>query len=180
MRINIWDPVAQAYQTYGSVGFPEILPGMAMWIKPQASYPAEEISVTNPPTAYSPLDYGKLYRLLKPSGDRYDQDANCPISLTTGWNMIGSPYLASTVLATATVTYQGQTKTFAQASSGSDNEKWIEGYAWMWDAAAGAINPASGYKLVHPAQSGALRTIDPWRGYWIKAHRDCTLTLSAP
>lgn len=180
MRINIWDPAAQMYRTYGAAGFPTMLPGMAMWIQPQSSYPAEGIDQSDPPTPVSTgdvLDFSKLYRLLKPTGDLYSQNADCAIDLVAGWNMIGSPYQQSTSLASATVTRLGVTKTFAQASA-SGSDKWIAGYVWMWDAAAGAANPANGYKLVQPGT--ARTTIDPWRGHWIKVYKDCTLVLSAP
>lgn len=185
LHINIWNPVTQKYDSYGTNGssLPQLQPGMAMWIQPEAAYPAEGIQPSSPPTPVSAtdiLDYNKQYRLLKPVWDAgaqlYSQTSPCPIALKAGWNQMGSPYLLSTGLASSTVTYQGQTVSFNQATENG----WVKGYAWMWDPAAGARSAAQGYKLVHPSASGALRTIDPWRGYWIKAVVDCTLTLSAP
>ncbi|MBI2844315.1 MAG: S8 family serine peptidase [Armatimonadetes bacterium] len=176
MQIVRWDPEQGAYLRYGQGNFTLIGPGNAVWIKPTTSYPVEDIDSSNMPSPVDP-DYPVSatlrYRLLKPFGKLWSQQTECGITLKTGWNQIGSPYLSKTELGSASVIYGGTTMTIAEAAS----KQLIRNYAWMWDPVS------QGYKLVHPTRQAPdvySRTLDPWRGYWIRSFVDCTLVLAPP
>ncbi|MEN6370895.1 MAG: hypothetical protein ABFD64_02690 [Armatimonadota bacterium] len=175
MQIVRWDPEQRTYMSYGDTYFPQLTTGNAVWILPKSQYPAETIAESD---LVSPVDsslsivIGNQYRLLRPFGRLYDQQQDCEIVLKQGWNQIGSPYMVPTLLKDATVIYQGNVASIDQAAANG----WIRNYAWMWDPATQQAD-----KLIHPTRSDAYkRTIDPWRGYWIRALVNCTLVLKAP
>lgn len=177
MQIVKWDPEQRTYLWYGDTYFPPLTAGSTVWILPSALYPSEAVDTDNLPSPVNPDDpdeaivTSRQYRLLKPFGRLWDQQTSCEIPLKQGWNQIGSPYLSATEISRATVIYQGSTATLDQAAS----RGWIRNYAWMWDPATQQS------RLIHPTRPDAYkRTIDPWRGYWIRSFVNCTLVLAPP
>jgi len=174
MQIVKWDPGQRMYLRYGETAFPPVYPGSAVWIYPNAQYPSESVDPLNPPWPVDPdypVNLASRYRLLKPFGRLWDQRSSCEVALRAGWNQFGSPYLASTELGRVRVSYQGQIVSLDQAAQNG----WIRNYAWMWDPAAQT------YRLVHATRPDAYaRTLDPWRGYWIRSFVDCSLVVAAP
>ncbi|MDW8320420.1 MAG: hypothetical protein RMM08_03560, partial [Armatimonadota bacterium] len=64
--------------------------------------------------------------------------------------------------------------TLAQAQQAG----WIEDYAWGWQQDAN--DPSRGsYVLIYDASliPGIRNTLEPWKGYWIKANVECELIL---
>ena len=176
MTIYRWDPVAKVYLRYGSGTFPAVGAGTALWIKPAFSYPAETYDTLNPPYPVDP-DYipsaGNSYRLFKPFGTLWPQTSDCEISLKAGWNMVGSPFLTPVDLSSVKVKVGAATYTLDQAASASP--VIVRNYMWMFDPVSQI------YRLTHSTRPDAYsRTVDPWRGYWIRAFQDCTLVLPAP
>lgn len=174
MQIARWDPVERTYLRYGDNYFPPLDPGAAVWVYPGASYPAEAVDTANVPSPADP-DYpvsaSSRYRLFKPYGRLWDAATDCELVMKTGWNQFGSPYLSSVQLSRVKVAYQGKTVSIDQAAQNG----WIRNYAWMWDVASQT------YKLVHTFRPDTFsRTIDTWRGYWIKLLVDCVVILPAP
>lgn len=175
MQIVRWDPEQLTYMSYGETYFNQIGAGNAVWILPNALYPSESVSsayLPSPVDPQYPVSAARQYRLLRPFGRLYDQKQDCEITLKQGWNQIGLPYLAPTLLKDAKVVYQGNETTIDQAAANG----WIRNYAWMWDPVTQQAD-----KLIHPTRSDAYkRTLDPWRGYWIRALVDCRLVLKSP
>jgi hypothetical protein len=174
LQLVRWDPVQRVYLRYGQTYFPPIEAASAVWIYPSALHPWETLDPLNLPWPVDlshPINASLQYRLLKPFGTLLDPTAGCAVAIRGGWNQFGSPYLNSTQLSSAQVIYQGQTVSLEQASSNG----WIRNYAWMWDPVL------QDYRLIHPTRPDAYsRTIDPWRGYWIRSFVDCSLILAAP
>lgn len=174
MQIIKWDPVERTYLRYGDNYFSPLGAGAAMWVYPSALYPDEAVDPDNPPSAADsdyPVSASQRYRLYKPFGRLFDPSTQCEIVVKTGWNQFGSPYLSPVQFSGINVVYQGQTMTIAQAAQNG----WIRDYAWMW-------HPTSqSYKLIHASRPDAFaRTLDTWRGHWIRSFVDCVLVLPAP
>jgi hypothetical protein len=82
-----------------------------------------------------------------------------PIPLKEGWNMIGTPFNFPLNLYGLKVIDGGATIDIAAAQSG--NNPALGGALWTYES--------GGYQLAY--------TLDPWRGYWIRAFRDVTLLV---
>ena len=57
--------------------------------------------------------------------------------------------------------------------AGAARKGWVSSYAWAYE-------PGKGYVLVHERAAGALRQLEPWSGYWVKAGTECELLLPLP
>ncbi|MDH7602235.1 MAG: hypothetical protein QHI38_08825, partial [Armatimonadota bacterium] len=197
MQIVRWDPTSMTYFRYGTQGlFPDLLPGHAIWIKPAATYPAENISLTDVENGLialgnpeAPVNERKKYRLIKPFVKDYPVDASgnmlpCTISLKAGWNQFGNIFFnwkkdatgkivsprqdVGIPIAELSVRYLGQTKSLADAAKAG----WIRDYAWRYDAVRRQ------YVLVHATAAGAETVLKAWSGYWIRAFVDCELIIN--
>jgi hypothetical protein len=51
---------------------------------------------------------------------------------------------------------------------------WVEDFLWSWNGEA--------YEMVYDSSvvPGIASSLEPFRGYWIQAHRDLTLVLPPP
>jgi hypothetical protein len=94
------------------------------------------------------------------------------IDLQPGWNLVASPFATpvSWSLDEIRVRSEGVEKTLREAQAAG----WMEDFAWGWDGNA--------YSLVYHAGvlPGVASTLEPFRGYWVQAHRPATLVLSPP
>lgn len=94
-------------------------------------------------------------------------------SLSTGWNLIGYPFLMPMVLDWNGIRVRdaatGTTTTLADAVQ----RGWLDEVMWTYQG-------ADGYRPVHPTLSGALNILEPWQGYYVKATQPLQLTLPAP
>lgn len=147
LRIAWWDPVAGTYRVGNEVTALE--PGKAYWVRLPA-----------------PVD-----RLL--SGVK----APSTIRLQPGWNLFGIPQAQGAVVwdvQQIRVRKDEQILTLAQAQQAG----WIEDYAWGWQQDANDPNRGS-YVLIYDANliPGIQNTLQPWKGYWIKANVECELIL---
>lgn len=171
MQIVRWDPVQKTYLRYGETYFPALEAGSAVWINPNSMYPSETYDAVNPPYQVDPeivVNPTLKYRLLKPFGTLWDTTRDCDITIHAGWNQMGTPFLTSSAISGIKVTYQGKTVSLEQAASSG----WIRNYLWMWDSTT------QSYKLIHATRPDAYsKTLDPWRGYWIRSFVECTLTV---
>ncbi|MGQ9580459.1 MAG: hypothetical protein ACUVT8_05880 [Armatimonadota bacterium] len=197
MQIVRWDPVSMSYLRYGTQGvFPDLLPGYAIWIKPRATYPAENIAIFDVENGLislgnpeAPVSERKKYRLIKPFVRDYPRDESgnllpCSISLKAGWNQFGNIFFnwkkdatgaevtpkqdVGIPISELTVRYMGQTKSITEAAKAG----WIRDYAWRYDA----VNRK--YVLVHGSAAGAEQVLKAWYGYWIRAFVDCELIIN--
>ncbi|MGC8783251.1 MAG: CARDB domain-containing protein [Armatimonadota bacterium] len=147
LRIAWWDPVAGAYRTANDITALE--PGKAYWVRLPA-----------------PAD-----RLL--SGVK----APSTIRLQPGWNLFGVTQAQGAVVwdvQQIRVRKDQQILTLAEAQQAG----WVEDYAWGWQQDANDPNRGS-YVLIYDANliPGIRNTLEPWKGYWIKANVECELIL---
>lgn len=119
--------------------------------------------------------YGGGTLNVAPSGNPVSQTSNQLIHLDPGWNQIGCPFTSSVNWGALRVRVGTETLDLPSAAA----RGWVYSYGWGFEQSA--ANPYTGqYLLVDPSRNGALTTIDPWRGYWIKAMRDCYLVVPPP
>lgn len=147
LRIAWWDPVAGAYRTANDITALE--PGKAYWVRLPAA----------------------VERLL--SGVK----APSIIRLQPGWNLFGVTQAQGAVVwdvQQIRVRKDQQILTLAEAQQAG----WIEDYAWGWQQDANDPNRGS-YVLIYDANliPGIRNTLEPWKGYWIKANVECELIL---
>ncbi|MEJ5252448.1 MAG: CARDB domain-containing protein [Armatimonadota bacterium] len=101
--------------------------------------------------------------------------APASIRLKPGWNLFGVTGGAVTWdLQAIRVRRNDQTLTLAQAQEAG----WLDDYAWGWQQDASDPNTGS-YVLIYDASliPGVRNTIEPWKGYWIRANVECELLL---
>ena len=116
---------------------------------------------------------GKAYMILLDAarevsvpGTPLKTDVDFSIHLLPGWNMVGNPFPFEIALSDLKVNFEGRIVTLAEAAS----QGIVAGYAWtMWGG--------GNYELVHPTFFGAKRNLEPWRGYWIYADKECDLVV---
>lgn len=150
VAVKVWEGASG----YRDVGEDEpFQPGRAYWFK-----------------ASAPL-------MLRLPGETVKEPA--VIHLQPGWNLISSPFSAPVAwrLDSLKVRHNGSEVTLAQAYQNG----WTEDYAWVW--LQDVSNPYTGYyDLVHdPGYLPGVQTqMNPWRGYWVYAHRECDLVVPPP
>ena len=107
----------------------------------------------------APLDAGQvtLDKLVLPGGYVFDASEGCEIPLYQGWNMVGNPYTHKVPLAGVLITYQGTTKTLADAAAGLD--PWVSAHVYGYSS-TGVV----GYLEVGPWD-----VLEPYKAYWVRA-----------
>lgn len=114
----------------------------------------------------------------QPYGTIPPQDRPATIRLHPGWNLIGTPFIKEVVwdLSTITVREPG-----SEAKPLGEMETVAASYLWGWQQDPN--DPRTGsYYLVYDATlaPGIENKLKPWRGYWIKAYKECDLILPPP
>jgi hypothetical protein len=94
-------------------------------------------------------------------------------SLTSGWNLIGYPFLAPMAVDWNAMQVQETDTGISVSFRDAVQRGWIDGVMWTYQA-------QEGYRVVHPTFPDALRTFEPWQGYWVRTTRPIQLTLSPP
>ncbi|GIV16045.1 MAG: hypothetical protein KatS3mg022_1480 [Armatimonadota bacterium] len=128
-----------------------------------------------------PLQMGKAYWVRTPRSMAVRVPAETSaeaavIHLQRGWNLISCPY-PSTVqwsLDLIRVRLGALTVTLEQAQQSG----WMESYAWGWRQ--NAQNPYTGhYVFIYDSNvvPGVQGYLEPWKGYWVYAHKECDLLL---
>jgi hypothetical protein len=116
-----------------------------------------------------------------PCGSVKPQDQPYVVSLKSGWNLVGQPFISPVKWSLSDIKVRSGAieKSLADAVEAG----WIKDYAWGWTPAPTVANVYGGsYYLVVDAAPGtdSTDTLQPWQAYWIKALRDCDLVLPAP
>jgi hypothetical protein len=83
-----------------------------------------------------------------------------------GWQLLGNPFFTPLDLASSSVNYNSTTYDMEAAVTAG----LISEIAWVYD------ETILGYRLVSPL-SFALRTVGPWRGFWLRGLQNCTLEM---
>ncbi len=94
-------------------------------------------------------------------------------SLAAGWNLIGYPFLTPMALDWNGITVRDVTTGVVTTWADAVQRGWLDEVMWTYQN-------ADGYRPVHPTLSGALNTLEPWQGYYVKATQPLQLTLPAP
>lgn len=147
----------------------------ARW-NPALATPAYVRYSTSPGDSFLTLDPRKGF-WLKLSGEKQisidgpQATSDVSISLTPGWNMIGTPFNFSVYWPNVKVQKDGVTKYLVEASG----EGWTDLTAWNY------LNDSTGYKMVHPVipSPTASQLIEPWKGYWFYSFTNSTLIIPA-
>jgi hypothetical protein len=119
--------------------------------------------------------YGGSVMTIAPSGDMAPYTANYEIHLVPGWNQIGCPFNGSVDWSTLKVRRGNETLDIGAAAG----RGWIRSYGWAFQQSVTDVYTGE-YRLVDPTRNGALSTLEPWRGYWVKAMQDCYLIVPPP
>ena len=144
------------YTSYGND------PGHITWFEPASATPGKGF------WAYFGASGGNSPRGMIP-----DQTQPKTITLKSGWNLIGNPFIKPVAWDRSAITVKdgaGVTRTLSQSNA------IVADYAWGWDSVAGSYYLVYD-PLVIPGSRGSL---DPWLGCWIKALADCDLVIPAP
>jgi len=132
---------------------------------------------TDPHELVANLEMGEGYwikldspSLLRLQGDVAEESEWQIYHLRAGWNMWGSSFTEPINWDIDRIKIrndEGMILSLREAQL----EGWVEDYAWGYD-------PLQGYVLVYDTTiPDALHTVDPWRGYWMKAAINCDLLL---
>ncbi len=152
-----WVPTRVAYRVYSLLpsistdfDFPPLVPGQGYWIRTLVS------------------------KNLAPTGSLVDPTVDFTVALGAGWNQIGDPFTTEVNWSSLRVrrTINGSISELSLAAAAASG--WVREYGWAYDTSSG------NYKLVDATRSGADRTIQPWRGYWMRALMNCTLVIPGP
>jgi len=136
-KIYRWNTETGSYSKYPDI--PDITPGKAFWIITRDS---------------KSIDVG--------SGDCVDTSSDYAVSLSQGWNQIGSPFLFSVDFEDVKVKKGPAIVSIQQAQENG----WVRDKIWYWDGLT---------YVFYRAPDG---TLDPWEGYWVKALvSDCELLI---
>lgn len=148
---------------------------LAYWMPDKSRYALLDLTggSQSDPT-FPPIEAGRGYwfgtlksKTILPVGRLVDQTKEFAVRLHAGWNQVGYVYLKPSRWGNTLVRAGGQEYTLDQAFA----NRLVHSLAWTYDGAART------YKAVHPAISDTSRDLEPWRGYWVYAWRDCELIL---
>ena len=139
VTLAVWDPDSNAYVVSPVLPADTIRPGQGYWARFASSTDL--------------LGVGSMVAVSESSS----------VSLVTGWNMIGVPRPNTVSVADLTLSYAGQSYTFAAA------------------AEAGLIvNSLFTYQAgdtTYESMTGSTATLQPYYGYWLYAYHPCTLVF---
>ncbi len=113
-----------------------------------------------------------------PYGNVPDQTQPVTIHLLSGWNLIGNPFISDVKWDLNAIKVQ---ESGAAAVILKNAESLVASYAWGWSQ--NTSDPSTGsYDLIYDAtiMPSVTSTLTPWKGYWIKAIKECNLILPAP
>jgi hypothetical protein len=152
-KVAWWNPGKDAYEYYPTGNAARATLGRGYWIRVSDS------------------------RTVEPSGSLCDPRLEYPVPLEPGWNMVGCPFLNALPWDLDLIRVRNEETSEERTLREAETAGWVEGYGWGW-------NPGTGeYVLVYDQDfniPGMLTTLEPWRGYWVKAYLPCTLILPAP
>lgn len=119
--------------------------------------------------ALYPLDFtdvsrglGYWLKITVPAGETLNGTrALGPVAvpLGEGWNLVGLPQCAPVALADCSVTQGATTLSFEDAAGAG----WVSPYLYGY-------TPGGGYYMVHPTDPEYANDLEPWCGYWLRAH----------
>ncbi len=142
VNLAVWSPTLLQYEMSPTAPANQIQPGQGYWARfPQA------VTVTA-------------------AGLDTDTSQPFPITLGTGWNMIGDPFPGTVTVSSLTVSYGGKTYSFASASGG----------AGLIRSSLYRYNPSGNAYVT----LGASDSLQPDLGYWVYANHNITLEVPAP
>ncbi|MFA6450681.1 MAG: MXAN_6640 family putative metalloprotease [bacterium] len=99
-----------------------------------------------------------------------NQNAEQTILLKSGWNIIGNPFGSQVAwgdakISAALPSAPNDSSTLASA----EDKGWLSGSLYDWNGVSYSVwQPNNGYSL------------EPWKGYWLKAKQDVVLKIAAP
>ncbi|HZA21844.1 MAG TPA: hypothetical protein VFA32_04445 [Dehalococcoidia bacterium] len=106
------------------------------------------------------------------TGQPVPHDRPYAIDLHAGWNLISNPFTSVMPWSVDKVKVRvgGQEVAVREAQELG----WVEDFLWGWNGET--------YEMVYDsrAASGIASSLEPFRGYWMEAHRDLTLVLPPP
>ncbi len=108
-----------------------------------------------------------------PVGTIPDQTKATSVSLATGWNLMGQPFVTPVDwdLDAITVRSAGGVKTLRAASAAG----WVTAYAWGWHPDSSAAG-GSYYLVYDPSLiPTAVGQMSAWQGYWMRATVNCEI-----
>jgi hypothetical protein len=144
--IALWNPSLFQYGITSDGPVSALTPGVGYWIRFPHSVGLELTGAALPTTSGSSVS----------------------ITLQTGWNMIGDPYLTGVTIGNLTFTDEnGNAYSFDQASGSS--VQLINPVLYYY-------NPGNG-EYEAGLSTGSLT---PYMGYWIETNAECTMTIPAP
>ncbi len=135
------------------------------WFEPREATPGRAF------WAYFDGDAGAPHGTIPP------QDQPARVHLKPGWNLVGTPFITQVVWDEDAMMVQETGK--AQKSLGQSGDV-VANFAWGW--IQDADDPLTGsYRMICDASliPTADHALEPWRGYWIRAYRECDLILTA-
>ncbi len=109
-------------------------------------------------------------KLILPVGRLVNQESEYKVQLTAGWNQVGYVFLKPSPWGETKIIADGVEYTLSEAF----DARIIHIYTWTYD---GTVRS---YRVVHPSLPGIERNLQPWRGYWVYAWRNCELALQPP
>ncbi|MGI5819409.1 MAG: S8 family serine peptidase [Armatimonadota bacterium] len=120
-----------------------------------------------------PLVLGRGYWLkldrpvtFSPSG-KMAPSGSFSVTLEPGWQQIGNPFFSPIDLSQVTVNYQGTTMDLASADAANVMRQVL----WTYD------EQSNGYNVVAPFLGVGETRIDPWKGFWVRVEKRCSLVL---
>lgn len=149
-QLFYWAPNASGEDCAGCQKYKHadtLVVGQGYWLQPSSSVGSSVVTLDVNGT---PVAQDKSYDLFK---------------LYDGWNMIGSPYLYNVDWSDVKVGAEGEAdKTMTEAVTAG----WLKsGKLWGYENIGGTLTPVD--------KSVADAVLQPWKGYFVKATRTCTL-----
>jgi hypothetical protein len=121
--------------------------------------------------------YGLWARFENPAevvitGQPVPHDQPYHVDMHAGWNLIANPFTSVMPWSVDEIKVRvGDQEVSVREAQGLG---WVEDFLWSWNGEA--------YEMVYDSSvvPGIASSLDPFRGYWIQAHRDLTLVLPPP
>ncbi len=104
-----------------------------------------------------------------------NQEVAASIALQPGWNLVGHPFTYPVTWYLTELKVQEPGKS---ATPIGNAPSVVASFAWGWNPVAGGTGS---YVLVTDPRyvPTAKSTLEPWKGYWIRAYKECTLIIPA-